>query len=115
LWLILFFAVFTAGELYVSPIGLALVSRVAPPQVLSLMMGLWFIAVFVGNTIGGRIGGFWTTMNKSHFFLITAGIAAAGSLFILLFFSLLKPILEKRMRTGLQPGPDIATEEKVAV
>jgi POT family proton-dependent oligopeptide transporter len=114
LWLVLFFAVFTLGELYVSPIGLALVSRVAPPQVLSLMMGLWFIAVFVGNTVGGRIGGFWTAMGKDEFFLITAAIGAAGSVFILLFFRLLKPTLEKRLRTRLQPGPDLATEEAVA-
>lgn len=105
LWLLPYFAVFTVGELYVSPIGLALVSRVAPPQVLSLMMGLWFIAVFVGNTIGGRIGGFWSSMDKSEFFLMTGAIGAAGSLFILLFFQLLKPTLEKRMRAHLSPVP----------
>lgn len=110
LWLIPFFAVFTLGELYVSPIGLALVSRVAPPQVLSLMMGLWFIAVFFGNTFGGRIGGYWGGMDKSQFFLINAAIAAAGSVFILLSFRLLKPTLERRLSTGLQPGPDLATE-----
>lgn len=111
-WLILFFTVFTFGELYVSPIGLALVSRVAPPQVLSLMMGLWFIAVFVGNTVGGHIGGFWTTMGKPEFFLMTAAIAAAGCVFILIFQRLLKPVFEKRLQTGLQPGPDVATEEQ---
>jgi proton-dependent oligopeptide transporter, POT family len=105
LWLIPYFAVFTLGELYVSPIGLALVSRVAPPQVLSLMMGLWFIAVFVGNTIGGRIGGFWSSMDKPSFFLMTAAIGLAGSLFILLFFRLLKPTLERRMRTDAPPVP----------
>ena len=114
LWLLPFFTVFTLGELYVSPIGLALVSRVAPPQVLSLMMGLWFIAVFVGNTMGGRIGGLWSSMGKPEFFLITAAIGAAGSVFILLFFRLLKPTLERRMSQGLQPGPDVATEEMVA-
>lgn len=114
LWLILFFVVFTVGELYLSPIGLALVSRVAPPQVLSLMMGLWFIAVFIGNLLGGYVGGFWTNMTATNFFLMTAAISAAGSLFILLFFRLLKPILEKRMRSGLQPGPDLATEERAA-
>jgi len=110
LWLIPFFTVFTIGELYVSPIGLALVSRVAPQQVLSLMMGLWFIAVFFGNWIGGYIGGFWAGMDKSSFFLMTAAIGAAGSGFILLFFRLLKPVIEKRMQVTLQPGPDLATE-----
>lgn len=113
LWLIPFFAVFTLAELYVSPIGLALVSRVAPPQVLSLMMGLWFIAVFFGNTLGGRIGGLWSSMDKSEFFLITAAIGAVGCVFILLFFQLLKPTFERRMRIDMQPGPDLATEEPV--
>jgi len=114
LWLLPYFAVFTLGELYVSPIGLALVSRVAPPKVLSLMMGLWFIAVFVGNTMGGRIGGLWSTVSKPEFFLINAAIGVTGSLLILLFFRLLKPTLDSRMSTGLQPGPDIGTEEMAA-
>lgn len=114
-WLLLFFAVFTLGELYLSPIGLALVSRVAPPQVLSLMMGLWFVAIFIGNMVGGRIGGFWGEMSTYDFFLTTAAISAAGSLVIFIFFRLLKPILETRMRAGLQPGPDVATEQKTAV
>jgi len=115
LWLVLFFVAFTVGELYLSPIGLALVSRVAPPQVLSLMMGLWFIAIFIGNLLGGYIGGFWMSMTSTRFFLMTAAISAAGSLFIMVFFRLLKPILETRMRSGLQPGPDLATEENAVI
>src|SRR6185437_7335608 len=70
LWLLLFFALITLGELYLSPIGLALVARVAPPQILSAMMGLWFITSFTGNQIQGYIGSFFSEMDKVQFFLL---------------------------------------------
>lgn len=114
LWLVLFFTIFTMAELYVSPIGLALVARVAPASVLSLMMGLWFIAVFVGNIAGGFMGGYWDSMSKPAFFLMYAAIPAVATVIILLFDRPLRPILQKRMKAPLTPGPDMATEEAVA-
>ncbi|MGH6887909.1 MAG: peptide MFS transporter [Rhizomicrobium sp.] len=111
LWLILFFVIYTTAELYVSPIGLALVARVAPPTVLSMMMGLWFIAVFVGNIAAGYMGGFWDSMSKPAFFLMIAAVPAVASVIIFLFDRPLRPILEKRTNTPLTPGPDLATEE----
>jgi POT family proton-dependent oligopeptide transporter len=114
-WLLAFFAIFTAGELYLSPIGLALVARVAPQQVLSMMMGFWFITSFVGNTLAGYIGSFWDRMDKPEFFLMVAALPAAGSIVIWIFDRPLKPILEKKAeKSELQPGPDIATEENVS-
>ena len=114
LWLILFFAVLTTGELYLSPIGLALVARVAPPQILSMMMGFWFITSFVGNTLAGYMGGFWDSMDKPRFFLLIAILPAIGSVVIWLFDRPLKPILEKKTASNpLQPGPDLATEKEI--
>jgi POT family proton-dependent oligopeptide transporter len=75
-----FFVVITLGELYLSPIGLALVARVAPPQILSAMMGLWFITSFTGNQLQGYIGSFFSRMDKVSFFLLCAGIALVASL-----------------------------------
>ena len=40
-WLFAYFAVITLGELYLSPIGLSLVSKIAPARMISTMMGLW--------------------------------------------------------------------------
>ena len=74
LWLLAFFTVITLGELYLSPIGLALVARVAPPQILSAMMGLWFITSFTGNQLQGYIGSFFSRMDKVSFFLLCAGL-----------------------------------------
>ncbi|HEY1837070.1 MAG TPA: peptide MFS transporter [Rhizomicrobium sp.] len=110
MWLLPFFAVYTFGELYLSPIGLALVARVAPVQVLSMMMGFWFIANFVGFTLAGYLGSFWDKMEKPHFFLLVAIIPAVAAAVIWLFDRPLRPILEKG-NSLLQPGPDIATEQ----
>lgn len=110
-WLLLFFVIYTLAELYVSPIGLALVARVAPAQVLSMMMGFWFISVFVGNFAAGYMGGFWDNMSKPAFFLTTAAVAAVASVIIFLFDRPLRPILQRRMSTPLTPGPDLATEQ----
>ena len=53
LWLFLYFAVITIGELYLSPVGLSLVSKVAPARILSMMMGVWLSTSFLGNFLAG--------------------------------------------------------------
>jgi len=85
LWLFAYFVVITIGELYLSPIGLSLVSKVAPGRMVSTMMGVWLATSFVGNFIGGWLGSFWTVMDKSAFFLMIAGVAAVAGLIILAF------------------------------
>jgi len=110
-WLILFFAIYTLGELYLSPIGLALMARVAPPQVLSAMMGVWFISIFLGNTLAGYLGSYWDKMDKVSFFLLAAAIPAVAGAVIWLFDKPTRPIIEERTKNApLQPGPDIASE-----
>ena len=73
LWLLGYFAVITLGELYLSPIGLSLVSKVSPARIVSMMMGVWLGTSFFGNLIAGWLGSFWSTMDKMHFFLMIAG------------------------------------------
>jgi POT family proton-dependent oligopeptide transporter len=111
LWLIPFFTVYTLGELYLSPIGLALVARVAPKQVLSLMMGLWYIATFVGNSFAGYLGSYWDMMSKPQFFLMVAVIPAVAAVVIWMFDRPLRSIIEGRMTIPV-PGPDLATEKQ---
>ena len=79
LWLFWYFAVVTVGELYLSPVGLSLVTKVAPARILSMMMGVWLATSFVGNFLAGFIGSFWTRMDKPEFFLVVAAIAALAS------------------------------------
>jgi POT family proton-dependent oligopeptide transporter len=94
LWLLLYFVVITFGELYLSPIGLALVARVAPPQILSAMMGLWFITSFTGNLLQGYIGSYFSQIPKTNFFLMCAALAGVAALVTWAFDRPLRPILE---------------------
>jgi POT family proton-dependent oligopeptide transporter len=94
LWLLAYFIVITIGELYLSPIGLSLVSKVSPGRVVSMMMGVWLATSFVGNFIGGWLGSFWAGMDKATFFLMIAGIAAFAGLLMLAFNRPLKTALQ---------------------
>ncbi|MES1990313.1 MAG: peptide MFS transporter [Pseudomonadota bacterium] len=82
LWLIAYFAIITTGELYISPTGLSLVSKIAPVQLLSMLMGIWLATSFTGNFIAGYLGSFWSVMDKGDFFLMIAGVAAAAGVAI---------------------------------
>ena len=93
LWLAAYFVVITIGELYLSPIGLSLVTKVAPARAVSMMMGLWLATSFTGNFLAGYLGSFWSGMDKGSFFLMIAVIAALAGLVILAFVRPLKPIL----------------------
>jgi POT family proton-dependent oligopeptide transporter len=106
LWLFLFFAVITTGELYFSPIGLALTARVAPPQILSMMMGVWLMTSFFGNQLQGYIGTYFSRMSKEEFFLMCAVIGAVPGVVFWLFNSPLKSILHQESgQVGPVPEP----------
>ena len=104
-WMLFFFSAIILGELYLSPIGLALVARVAPASILSMMMGLWFITSFTGNLLEGYIGSFFSQMDKVHFFLLCAGIGAAAGAVTWLFDRPLRDVLEKRVDEPLAAEP----------
>jgi len=84
LWLFGYFVVITIGELYLSPIGLSLVTKIAPARILSMMMGVWLATSFIGGFLAGYIGSFWSRMEKPEFFLMVAGIAAVAGIIIFL-------------------------------
>jgi POT family proton-dependent oligopeptide transporter len=52
-WLAIVFVIHTIGELMLSPVGLSMVSRVAPAKVASLMMGVWFLSSAAANYLAG--------------------------------------------------------------
>jgi POT family proton-dependent oligopeptide transporter len=83
LWLLGYFIVITIGELYLSPVGLSLVTKIAPSRILSMMMGVWLAASFIGGFLSGWLGSFWSGMDKPMFFLMIAAIAALAGLAIL--------------------------------
>ncbi|PWU12521.1 MAG: hypothetical protein C5B49_16125 [Bdellovibrio sp.] len=75
----------TVGEFFVTPIGLSLVTKVAPARLVGMMMGFWFLAMFFGNYLAGYIGMYYETMPREVYFLLLMGlgVAVGGSIFIL--------------------------------
>jgi POT family proton-dependent oligopeptide transporter len=70
LWLVGCYALLTVAELWLSPIGLSLTSKLAPPRYRGLWMGFWFVATAVGNKLVHVIGQFWDTVPPSQLFLV---------------------------------------------
>ena len=78
LWLFGFFVVLTVGELYLSPVGLSFVTKLAPTRLLSMLMGVWLASSFTGGFLAGWLGSFWSRMAKPEFFLMIAAIGAVA-------------------------------------
>ncbi len=94
-WLLLAYAIISLGELMLSPMGLSLVSKVAPVRMRGLLMGGWFVATAIGNKLT-MIGIYWSIWYQSNFFIVLGAMAVFMS--IVLFF-LLKPL--KRAMPGV--------------
>ncbi|WP_415878835.1 peptide MFS transporter [Methylomonas sp. TEB] len=90
LWLALCTLIYTLGELYLSPVGLSLVSKVSPPRLVGMLMGMWFLSTFFGNYLSGYIGSFYEQMPRQDFFLLLAAMGGATGLAIWAFKPLLK-------------------------
>lgn len=80
LWLLGSTAIFTLGELYLSPVGLSFVTKVAPARIVSMMMGVWYLSSFIGNYMTGYLGTFYDKIPHQQFFLMLAVIGVAGGL-----------------------------------
>jgi POT family proton-dependent oligopeptide transporter len=94
-WLILAYAVISLGELMLSPMGLSLVSKVAPIRMRGLLMGGWFVATAIGNKLT-MIGIYWSIWYQSSFFITLGAMAVVMSIVL---FILLKPL--KRAMPGV--------------
>jgi len=55
IWLILLYLFHSSGELFISPVGLSMTTKLSVPQVVGMMMGCWFLAMAAGNYISGTI------------------------------------------------------------
>ncbi|MFM7814801.1 MAG: MFS transporter, partial [Flavobacteriales bacterium] len=54
-WLVALYVIHTMGELCLSPIGLSMVSKLAPLRLSSLLMGTWFLANAAANKFAGTL------------------------------------------------------------
>lgn len=90
MWLVANYGVITIGELFLSPMGLSLVSKLSPPSITSLMMGGWFLSTSIGNKLSGVLAGMWDSYpEKADFFWVNFLLLMGASL---LMFSVLRPL-----------------------
>lgn len=94
-WLIFAYMIVTLGELMLSPMGLSLVSKVAPISKRGLLMGGWFVATAIGNKLT-QIGVYWDIWLQSSFFIVLAAMALVMAVVL---FAILKPL--KRAMPGV--------------
>jgi POT family proton-dependent oligopeptide transporter len=96
-WLILAFLFHTLGELFVSPVGLSYVSKLAPARLVGLMFGIWFLASAIANYLAGFTGSFIDDISAKYglstFFLIYTLIPVIAGVVILSMTGMIKKLM----------------------
>lgn len=94
MYLIGMYALHTWGELCLSPIGLALVNKLAPAKFASLLMAVWFLANAIANKLAGTLSALYPEPGKPtqflgygmtnmyEFFMLFVGMAGVASLIL---------------------------------
>ena len=72
LWLVFCYLFCTMGELCLSPVGLSMVTKLAPAKFMSLLMGVWLAASFIGNLLAGWLASFYDSWSLSTLFSVPA-------------------------------------------
>lgn len=93
-WPILFHFICAAAYLYVAPIALALVSRAAPAAVNAMMVGSYYLGLFVGGIASGWLARFYEPLGPAMFWMLHVLVAIAGSLSILVLRPMFVRVLE---------------------
>ncbi len=88
-WLVVTYLLHTWGELSLSPVGLSATTKLAPARVVGLMMGVFYLAISVGNFVGGRLSSLYGSMPLPSLF---GAIAAVGLAAGFVLFALTPPI-----------------------
>ncbi len=101
-WLIFIYFMLTLAELFLSPVGLSMVTKLSTPKIMGMMMGTWFLFTALGNNVAGWI----SSLTGSDVTVGTLDIAAVinvyttigiGSIGLGLFVILITPFLKKGM------------------
>ncbi|MFN9519417.1 MAG: peptide MFS transporter [Bacteroidota bacterium] len=95
-WLVSCYGVITIGELFLSPMGLSLVSKLSPPRITALMMGGWFLSTSIGNKLSGVLASMWDNYDdKGHFFMVNCALLLAATLLLVVMLKWLNGIMKE--------------------
>jgi POT family proton-dependent oligopeptide transporter len=91
IWLVMTYFFHTIGELCLSPVGLSVVTKLAPLKLASMLMGVWLLSSFVANIMGGYIAMYVEKLGAATiFFSIATFVISLGLLMLLLTSKLSK-------------------------
>ena len=77
-WLVSSYLIIAVGEICLSPMGLSLVNKLAPPRMRGVLMGGWFVATSMGGYFSGVLGAYWERLPHSRFFLLVVAVLAVS-------------------------------------
>jgi POT family proton-dependent oligopeptide transporter len=98
-WLVANYGVITIGELFLSPMGLSVVSKLSPKNITALMMGGWFLSTSIGNKLSGVLASMWDTYDdKANFFWVNFSLLLFATL---LMFALVKNLNKVMKEKGI--------------
>jgi POT family proton-dependent oligopeptide transporter len=87
-WLVWTYILATLGELCLSPVGLSMVSKLAPARFATMLMGVWLLTAAFGNFAAGALGEVWGTIPPIEFFLLSTAVVAGAALVLLVLVRL---------------------------
>src|SRR5437868_10451182 len=93
-WPFMFHLVNSIGFAHILPVSLALFTKIAPKQITATVIGLYYLAFFAANKIVGYVGGLYSSLPTTTFWLLHIASAAVG----LVAFASFKVVLGKRMQ-----------------
>ena len=96
LWLVGLYFLEVVGEMCLSPVGLSLVTKLAPLKLVGIMMGVWFLAASLGSKLAGYLSGFFDAGSPSTLVRLYGGIAV-GLLIATGLLAALIPTLRRLM------------------
>ena len=74
-WLVGLYFLEVCGEMCLSPVGLSTVTKLSPPKLVGIMMGVWFLAAALGNKLAGYLSSFFVSNDSWRLTLLYGGIA----------------------------------------
>ena len=96
-WFFGAYGVITVGELCLSPIGLSMVSKLAPARLTALLMGAWFISTSIGNKLSGVIASLWDQYDdKSSFFMLNFYLMMGATLILIVLLPWLLKVFREQ-------------------
>ena len=95
-WLVGLYFLEVCGEMCLSPVGLSTVTKLSPPKLVGIMMGVWFLASALGSKLAGYLSGFFITNNSWQLVKLYGGIAV-GLLVAAVILAMLTPTIKRLM------------------